>query len=100
MPKKMQKLYRYEFYRNLFRIGYENSFDQHLWEQFIHICRSNKVIQQYLEVKDSRVKRIYYYMADQIGEQMGWKLKKIDRTQTQARLVLNQKNNSPIPLYD
>jgi len=101
VPKQIQKLYKYEIYRNLFRIGYENSFDQHLWEQFIAVCRTDKVIPVYLEGKRVQsVKRIYYYMADQIGEQMGWKLKKIDRTNTQSRLILDQKNNSPIQLYD
>jgi len=101
IAKKIQKLYKYEIYRNLFRIGYENTFDQQLWEQFIRVCRSDKMIPQYLEHTTMKsVKRIYYYMADQIGEQMGWKLKKIDRTNTQSRLVLNQKNNSPLQLYD
>ncbi len=101
VPKKMQKLYKYEIYRNLFRIGYENDFDQYLWEQFIIVCRTDKIILQYLEEKEFRnIKRIYYYMADQIGEKMNWKLKKIDRTNTQSRLVLDQKNNSPITLYE
>ena len=101
VPKKVQKLYKYEIYRNLFRIGYENGFDQYLWEQFIIECRTDKVIQKYLDDKEFRnVKRIYYYMADEIGPRMGWKLKKIERTNTQTRLVLDQKNNSPIQLYD
>ncbi len=101
IPKKVQKLYKYEIYRNLFRIGYENAFDQQLWEQFIKVCRTDKIILQYLDEKNfRRVKKIYYYMADEIGQRMGWKLKKIERTNTQSRLVLDQKNNSPIQLYD
>ncbi len=101
IPKKPQKMYKYEIYRNLFRIGYENEFDQHIWERFIAICKTNKVIPGYLDEKAKKsVKRIYYYMADEIGEQMGFKLKKIDRTISQSRLVLNQSNNMPIPQYE
>lgn len=100
IPKKPQKMYKYEIYRNLFRIGYENEFDQSVWEQFIRVCKSDKVIPKYLEDKKMKsVKRIYYYMADQIGDKMGWKLKKIDRTNIQTRLVLNQPNSAPIQQY-
>jgi len=100
VPKKIQKLYKYEIYRNLFRIGYENDFDQQLWEQLIIVCRTDPVIKRYVEEKEFRnIKRIYYYIADEIGKKMRWKLKKIDRTNTQSRLVLDQQNNSPITLY-
>jgi len=99
--KMPQIMFRYEIYRNLFRIGYENSFDEYLWEQFITTCKSDKVIRAYLEDKQKQaVRRIYYYMADIIGEKMGWNLKKIERTNSQARFVLNKKNPMPFEQYD
>jgi len=65
------------------------------------VCRTDNIILQYLDEKNfRRVKKIYYHMADEIGQRMGWKLKKIERTNTQTRLILDQKNNSPIQLYD
>lgn len=99
-PKINQKLYRYGTYRNLFRVGYENNFNISKWQDFISVCNRDKVINELQSGRTIKsIKRTYSYMVDQIGEQMGLELKKIERTPSQTKLVLDS-SSAPITLYD
>ena len=90
-PNIYSKLYKYTIYRNMFRVGYENSFDQNKWEQLIRLCKSDPVIEElYSRRTASAVKRIYSYIIDQLGPRLNLELKKIDRTPSQAKLVLDR----------
>ena len=101
VPKTRQPLYLFQVYRNMFRVGYENAFTQQLWEQLITEVKTDKVIEELqLDSKAATVKRIYSYMVVQLGERLHWELKKIERTGSQARLVLSQPNQSPMAVYD
>ncbi len=99
-PKINTKLYKFGIYRNLFRVGYENNFNLNTWYDFISICNKDKVIAGLQsERKMSTMKRTYSYMVDNIGEKIGLELKKIERTPSQTKLVLDG-NNAPITFYD
>ena len=100
IPKTAQHLYRFGIYRNMFRVGYENGFDENFWDAFISECKNDRVIKELQSEKSAEgIKRIYSYMVDQMGERLKWDLKKIDRTGSQARLVLNQGNSTPLINY-
>ena len=91
MPKKRQILYSHSIYRNMFRVGYENRFDQNTWENFISLCRTDKNIERlHNERKMAAVRETYGYMVEKIAGQMGLQLKRIDRTISEARLVLTK----------
>ncbi len=45
VPKKHQLIYSHTVYRNIFRVGYENRFDQSGWENFITLCNTDKNIE-------------------------------------------------------
>lgn len=94
VPKMRPNLYRYAIYRNIFRVGYENIFEQYQWENLIQICKTDKVIVSLQkEQKAAAVRRIYSYIVEQLGPQMGMdNLKKIERTGSQAKLVLSTSN--------
>ncbi|MCZ6581606.1 MAG: hypothetical protein O6761_00320 [Thaumarchaeota archaeon] len=96
------KLYKYGIYRNLFRVGYENNFNLTTWQDFISICNKNRVIHAYqTETTFQNMKRIYNYMVDSVGKEMGLELKKIERTPSQTKLVLDgDSNHAPITHYD
>ena len=99
-PKINTKLYKFGIYRNLFRVGYENNFNISRWYDFISICNNDKVISGLQSERTiNSMKRTYSYMVDQIGEQMKLELKKIERTPSQTKLVLDN-NNAPITYYD
>jgi len=99
-PKINTKLYKFGIYRNLFRVGYENNFNVTKWCDFISICSNNKVIDGLQSARTIRsIKRTYSYMVDDIGKQMGLELKKIERTPSQTKLVLDN-NHAPIIFYD
>lgn len=100
IPKKRQPLYLFQIYRNMFRVGYENAFDQKIWEQLITEVKTDKVIQELQkDTKVASVKRIYSYMVGQLADRLHWELKKIERTGSQARLVLNE-SKGPFNHYD
>lgn len=100
IPKKRQSLYLFQVYRNMFRVGYENAFDQKIWGQLITEVKTDKVIQELQkDTKAASVKRIYSYMVGQLSDRMHWELKKIERTGSQARLVLNE-SKGPFNHYD
>lgn len=101
-PKINTKLYKYGIYRNLFRVGYENNFNVSTWYDFIMICNNDRVINSYQSQRTiNSMKRTYSYMIDGIGKQMGLELKKIERTPSQTKLVLDGTgNNAPITFYD
>jgi len=100
ISKKRQPLYLFQIYRNMFRVGYENAFDQKIWEQLITEVRTDKVIQELQkDSKAASIKRIYSYMVGQLADRMHWELKKIERTGSQARLVLNE-SKGPFNHYD
>lgn len=85
------KIYKATIYRNMFRIGYENSFDQEKWVSLIRECKNDPVINElYNRRTDKVVKRIYSYIIDQLGPKLNMELKKIDRTPSQAKLVLDK----------
>jgi len=99
-PKINQKLYRYGTYRNLFRVGYENNFNISKWQDFISVCKKDKVINELQSQRTiNSMKRTYSYMVDQVAEQMGLELKKIERTPSQTKLVLDT-SSAPITMYD
>jgi len=99
-PKINTKLYKFGIYRNLFRVGYENNFNISRWQDFISICNKDRVINGLqTERTINSMKRTYSYMIDEIGKQMGLELKKIERTPSQTKLVLDS-SNAPIILYD
>ena len=93
IPKIRPNLYRYSIYRNMFRVGYENIFEQQQWEQLIEFCKTDRVIESLQkEQKVAAVKRIYSYLVEQVGPKMGMDLKRIERTGSQAKLVLSTSN--------
>lgn len=90
LPKKYQSLYSFSIYRNMFRVGYENRFNQSTWENFITICKTDKKINElYKDRKMEAIRVIYSHMIEKIAGQMGMKLERIDRTGSESRLVLN-----------
>jgi len=97
LPKRHQTLYAHSVYRNMFRVGYENKFDQSSWENFIRICKSDKKIENLHTIRTmTGVRLSYSHMIEKIGSQMGLELKRIDRTVSEARLVLNETNPAPL----
>ena len=103
MPKKHQILYSFSIYKNMFRVGYENRFDQSTWENFITLCKTDKSIEELHKIRTMEsVRKGYSNMVEKIAGQMGLQLKRIDRTISEARVVLNpvtepsQSSSSPI----
>ena len=97
IPKKHQILYAHSVYRNMFRVGYENKFDQSSWENFIRLCKSDQKIENLHNVRTMiGVRLAYSHMIENIGSKMGLELKRIDRTVSEARLVLNETNPKPL----
>lgn len=91
IPKKFQTLYSYGIYRNLFRVGYENNFEQTTWQSFISICNSDKEIERLHRLRTATGMRlIYIHMIEGVGPEMGLKLKRIDRTMGEAKQVLSK----------
>ena len=89
-PKKFQLLYSFSIYRNIFRVGYENRFNQSTWENFITLCKSDKKINElHKDRRIEAVRKIYSYMIEKIAGEMGLKLERIERTGSESRLVLN-----------
>jgi len=90
LPKKFQTLYSFAVYRNMFRVGYENRFNQNTWENFVTLCKTDKKIEDlHRERKIEAIRAIYAHMIEKVGGQMGMKLERIDRTGSESRLVLN-----------
>ena len=95
VPKKHQIIYSHSVYRNIFRVGYENRFDQSTWENFITLCRGDKNIESlHNDRRIESIRKMYSYMIEKIALQMGLQLQRIDRTVSEARLVLNK----PVPV--
>lgn len=91
VPKKHQILYAHSTYRNIFRVGYENRFDQSTWKNFITLCKTDKKIENLHNIRTmAGVRQTYSHMIEKIAGDMGLKLKRIDRTVSEARLVLTQ----------
>jgi len=89
-PKKFQLLYSFSIYRNMFRVGYENRFNDSTWENFITLCKTDKKIDElHRDRKLAAVRGIYSHMIEKIAGQMGMKLERIERTGSESRLVLN-----------
>lgn len=89
IPKKFQALYSFGIYRNMFRVGYENNFDQNTWQNFISICRVDRELEKLHKIRTmTSIRLTYSHMIDQIGSQMGLKLKRIDRTNTETKKIL------------
>ncbi len=99
--KKFSMLYRYSVYRNVFRVGYENSFTQLQWEQFITLCKTDPVITSLYGLRQqvTVMKRIYSYMIEELGLKMNITLNKVERTPSQSRLVLNTGGGPPLMNY-
>jgi len=90
LPKKFQMLYSFSIYRNMFRVGYENRFNNNTWENFITLCKTDKKIDELHRDRNMEaIRAIYSHMIEKIAGQMGMKLERIDRTGTESRLVLN-----------
>ena len=91
IPKKFQTLYSFGIYRNMFRVGYENNFDQDTWQRFISICNLDKEIERIQTFRTiTSMRLIYSHMIEKIGSQMGLKLKRIDRTTAEIKKVLSK----------
>jgi len=89
-PKKFQMLYSFSIYRNMFRVGYENRFNNSTWENFIALCKEDKKIDELHRDRNMEaIRAIYSHMIEKIAGQMGMKLERIDRTGSESRLVLN-----------
>lgn len=90
IPKQRQKLYMSSVYRNMFRVGYENNFDKTQWENFITICKTDKISEklQYIRTM-SAVKELYSHMITNIGKKAGVQLQKVERTGGEAKNILN-----------
>ena len=96
IPKKRQNIYRYAIYRNIFRVGYENNFDEQLWEDFITTCKTDPEVEKSYNVRSSNsVMNMYVYMIKNIAPRLGLKLQKIERTNTETRLVLDKQVEHP-----
>ena len=96
LPKKHQMLYSHTVYRNIFRVGYENRFDQETWQNFISLCRMDKEIQKYYNMRTMEaIRKTYIHMIEKIAAQLGLELKRIDRTVSEAKYVLT--NLQPTP---
>lgn len=95
IPKHSQNLYRFAIFRNIFRVGYENNFDQDLWEDFITICKTDKEIEKSPSMRTvASVTEMYNHMIKNIAPKVGLKLKKVERTNTQTRLVLDKQQSN------
>jgi len=89
IPKQLQKIYTSSVYRNMFRVGYENKFDQAKWEDFITICKADKTIEKLQDMRTiASVKELYAHMIKRVGKQVGLKLEKVERTNVETRQVL------------
>ena len=95
IPKKHQVLYSHTTYRNIFRVGYENRFDDETWKNFISLCKNDKKIEALHNMRTMEsIRETYGYMIKKIGSQMGFELERIDRTISEARVVLNEPTKS------
>jgi len=91
VPKRHQVLYSHSIYRNMFRVGYENRFDQNTWVNFISLCKTDKNIETLHNDRTmTAIRRTYNHMVEKIAGQMGLQLERIDRTVSEARLVLTK----------
>lgn len=89
IPKKFQVLYSFGIYRNMFRVGYENSFDQNTWQNFISICRVDHELEKLHKIRTmTSIRLTYGHMIEKIGAQMGLKLKRIERSNSETKKVL------------
>lgn len=90
IPKQRQKLYMSSVYRNMFRVGYENNFDKTQWEEFITICKTDKISEklQYIRTM-SAVRELYSHMIKNIGKKAGVELQTVERTGGEAKQVLS-----------
>ncbi len=96
IAKRHQILYSHPVYRNTFRVGYENKFNEKTWENFITICKTDKKIDALHKIRTmAAIREIYGHMIEKICGEMGLQLKRIDRTVSEARQVLN-KNTDPV----
>ena len=91
IPKKHQMLYAHSIYRNIFRVGYENRFDQDTWKNFIALCKEDKRLENLHNIRTMlAIRQTYGHMIEKIAGQMRLQLKRVDRTVSEARLVLNK----------
>jgi len=96
-PKQLQKIYTSSVYRNMFRVGYENKFDQGKWEDFIAICKADKTIDKLQDMRTiASIKEMYNHMIKHVGKQVGLKLEKVERTNVETRQVLENPSNAAI----
>jgi len=96
-PKQHQKIYTSSVYRNMFRVGYENKFDQARWEDFITICKADKTIDKLQDMRSmASVRTLYDHMIKHVGKQVGLKLEKIERTNMETRQVLANSSSAAI----
>jgi len=94
-PKQLQKIYTSSVYRNMFRVGYENKFDQGKWEEFITICKADKTIDKLRVIKTIiSIKDMYDHMIKRVGKQVGLNLEKVERTNIETRQVLENPTNA------
>jgi len=97
VPKHHQKLYMFTIYRNIFRVGYENNFDSEMWDELILLCKTDHTVTRLQSVRTmSSIREIYAHLIKKISKQTGVKLQTIERTNVEARKILNSSTtNSP-----
>lgn len=94
IPKISQPLYRFAIFRNMFRVGYENDFDQDKWEDFITICKTDQIVESSHDMRTgASVLKVYNHMIKKIAPSIGLKLQKIERTNVETRAIMNE----PVP---
>ncbi len=89
ISKVHRPLYMFSTYRNMFRVGYENSFNHSNWEDFISICKEDKEIHKLHKLRTMQaVRELYDYMVKQVGKKMGHELNRVDRTLAETKQAL------------
>lgn len=93
IPKTHQPFYMFSVFRNMFRVGYENDFDQTDWEKFMMICKEDqKIYKLRTDRSMDGIKEIYRHMVKHVGSQIEVEVVKKDKTLSDTRQAFKQKN--------
>ncbi len=92
IPKTHQPLYMFSVFRNMFRVGYENDFDQSDWENFMEICKEDqKIYKLRTDRSMDGIKEIYGHMIKHVGSQIEVEVVRKDRSLSDTRQAFKQK---------
>ncbi len=82
------KFYKANFYRNIFRIGYDNKFDRKEWEQFAKIAVDDKKVLELVDTRTTQAtEEMYLYLTDEIRPKLKDKIEKIETRFAESKLV-------------